>query len=204
MSSEQLESILKKFGIVGSLGMVWMSSYFSQDGFGVEIPTMAWMGWLFAAFIIVVEMIWNTEGFHHNPTINMAGMVAYTYGITTNVIGIMHIQGITLDAVWANPLKLGVPLVIGFFLEVVAEPILVWSLVGVSEDDLLSHMGKLMVGWVTPRKAQSHNPQPQMQFPKGGVEIKRPPIGKGQPVGMPGVSFQSGKNGRDGGEGHPE
>jgi hypothetical protein len=119
--------------------MLWtISVYFSQDGFSIAVPNLAWVGWVLALCVTGIEMIWNSEGFSHNITILVVGIAAYVYGIWTNVIGVLGAQGNELS--FSNLEHLIFPVILGIFLEITPEPLLVWAVVGFGAEDLLSHL----------------------------------------------------------------
>lgn len=122
--------------------MFWgLSVYFSQGGFGVAMPEMAWIGWVLALGVTVIEIVWNIDGFGHNLTLMIIGLAAYAYGVWSNIIGIMAVQGVNInemDAGWL--IKIIFPVLLGIALEIAPEPLLLWSFVGAHQEDLLSNV----------------------------------------------------------------
>jgi hypothetical protein len=182
METRTYQNVLRLVAVLIAI-MLWVISvYFSQDGFAINVPNMAWVGWLLAISITAIEMIWNQEGFKHNATIVVVGLAAYTYGIWTNATGIMEAQGIRgmnfLDA----PMQLIFPVVLGIFLEIVPEPLLMWAIVGLNREDLLSHLIGISKSDVPVRTspvrnvAPIHRPEPTFRpviTPTGG-QVKGP------------------------------
>jgi hypothetical protein len=122
-----------------AIGMWALSVKFSKDGFNFTVPDMAWAGTLLALFVTAIQLVWNKEGANGNLTLMAVGVAAYLYGIYTNVMGIMSAQGLT--DVSSQPLSMVFPLILGIFLEITPEPLLVWGLIGSSfGGDFLSNI----------------------------------------------------------------
>ncbi len=56
----------------------------------------------------------------------------------TNILGIWAAQG--SPDVAANPVALVFPALLGFFLEIAPEPLLLWGLIGTGARDFLAHL----------------------------------------------------------------
>lgn len=127
------EAILKILAVVSSIVMMFISAQFSVDGFAFQNPDKIYIGWMLAVILIIVEMIFNNAnslGDAHDPQearrmtiLLVAGLVAYGYGIATNISGILH-SGRMPD----SPFDYIVPIALGLFLEIVPEPLMVWAL----------------------------------------------------------------------------
>lgn len=131
MTREQYQIILRLLAALTAVALWGVSVYFSADGFGIKVPSVAWIGIILALSITVIELVFNREGFNHNYVLIIAGVAAYAYGIYTNIIGIQAAQQ---SQEWTFPVILAV------FLEIVPEPLLVWSLMGVTSDDVISKL----------------------------------------------------------------
>jgi hypothetical protein len=140
MNAVRYKQLLRLLAFLSATSLWGASVFFSHDGFAIQIPEYGWMGWVFALIVTALQIIWNSEGFEHNLTILAGGLIAYLYGIGTNVIGIFLAQGKTMDIVSDNPFALIFPLILGFIIEVLPEPLLVWALVGRGGNDLLSNL----------------------------------------------------------------
>ncbi len=136
MTQTQYKLMLRFFGLCAALVIGGVSLFFSQDGFNITVPGYAWIGWILACTIPVIEMIWNHEKDRSN-TLFIAGIAAYIYGFTTNVIGLLNVQGYS-KLPWDQPWLFVVPCVIGFFLEWVPEPLL--QVVLVRDDEVLEEV----------------------------------------------------------------
>lgn len=119
--------------------LLWfISVQFSVDGFRFILPKYQWMGYLLALSITVIELVFNEEGMQHSLTLAAIGLLSYLYGIVTNIIGIWVAQGASNLA--ENPVQLLFPVVLGFFLEVAPEPLMIWGLLGTGMRDLLGNL----------------------------------------------------------------
>jgi hypothetical protein len=129
---------LIRMAAVAVAAMLWlMSIQFSAGGFNFVMPHYAWMGYALGIAITVLELVFAEEGMKHSLTISAVGMLAYAYGIVTNVIGIWAAQG--SPDISNSPGSLLFPLVLGFFLELTPEPLILWGLMGAGARDVLGH-----------------------------------------------------------------
>jgi len=126
--------------------MLWLLSMkFSIAGFGADISNRAedaWIGWTLALTVTAFELIWNSMKDRTNLTMYAVGGLCYTYGIVTNILGVMVWRGMTLDATFnafnsGDPTKIvGMILSVGFVLcmalvvEISPEPVFVYGLTG--------------------------------------------------------------------------
>jgi hypothetical protein len=139
MNKSTYMMFLRWIAAATAIGMWFLSVKFSTDGFNFVVPDMAWAGVMLALFVTAIELVWNKEGANGNLTLMAVGVAAYIYGIYTNVTGIMAAQGIT--DVMSDPVKILFPLILGVFLEITPEPLLVWGLIGTSfGGDFLSNL----------------------------------------------------------------
>jgi hypothetical protein len=142
MTRDHYYVFLRFLAVLVAVVMWIVSVQFSMDGFNFNVKDLSWVGLVLALSITAIELIWNKGGMTAGLTLLVAGILAYMYGIWTNIIGILTAQGIA--GVPENPMSLIFPIILGFFLEVTPEPLLVWGLLGASiEGDLLSNL----FGW---------------------------------------------------------
>ena len=136
MTRDQYLTFLRIAAFITAIGLWLVSVYFSADGFGIEVPSVAWIGIVLALSVTVIELVFNRDGVHHNYTLILTGLAAYAYGIYTNIIGILAAQGNNMSFSGAVIF----PVILALFLEIVPEPLMLWALMGVNFDDLLSKM----------------------------------------------------------------
>ena len=116
-----------KLAIAASLVCWGLSMYFSYLGFKVENTQMLWVGWIMAGVVTAVELSFNTP-MHKLPlTLAVIGIMCYIYGIVTNITGFWSLQHPGTPFVWFQEESL-MPIIIGFVMEVLPEPLFMWGL----------------------------------------------------------------------------
>jgi hypothetical protein len=138
MNEKRYEQLIHLLAIGVALVLWFLSVQFSADGFKFVLPGYAWVGYVLALSITVIELVFNEEGMHHSLTLVVIGLLSYVYGIVTNILGIWSAQG--APDIASNPVGLLFPIILGFFLEVAPEPLLMWGLMGTGARDLLEHL----------------------------------------------------------------
>lgn len=138
MNERRYTQLIRLTAILVALLLWFMSVQFSVDGFNFVLPKYQWMGYLLALAVTALELVFNEEGMRHSLTLVTVGLLSYLYGIITNVIGVWVAQG-SPDPL-NNPLAIVFPALLGFFLEVSPEPLLVWGLIGSGVRDVLAHL----------------------------------------------------------------
>lgn len=131
---------------------LWVASMqFSYSGFGISTDnqaSLAWLGIVLAIAITVIELVFNTDIHQLNLTLFASGIIAYVYGISTNILGFYSARGGTLDSVSIQ--NMWFPALVGLFLEVVPEPLFIWGIGASDMGDLLGNLFKskdVMDGW---------------------------------------------------------
>lgn len=138
MTERRYNQLIRLGAAVIAVLLWFVSVQFSVDGFNFILPKYRWVGYLLAIAVTMIEIVFNEEGMRHSLTIVAVGIVSYFYGVATNVMGIWVAQG--SPDVTENPAVLVFPVVVGFFLEVAPEPLLMWGLVGTGVRDVLGHL----------------------------------------------------------------
>ena len=146
MNNKQHEfwNITKKWLAIGTAILLWMAScQFSYAGFNVNAPDAAWLGWILAISITVIELVFNEDIRKLNMTLFACGILAYVYGVYTNVIGFFFsVQGGTWESLKTNPMSVVFACILGFFIEVIPEALFVWGLGNIGEGDVLGNFFK--------------------------------------------------------------
>lgn len=151
--------------------LLWIASFqFSLDGFGLQAHSanIMWVGWVMAAFITVMELVWNTPHARENVTILFIGILAYAYGIFTNITGFYSLQGGTLDSFNANPWSALMAVIIGLICEITPEALIVWSILDAGDSEEGDFIGNLF-GWhkiEVPNNNKSGNQNRERYIPK--------------------------------------
>lgn len=134
MNKEQKWTTIKRIlAVLMAIGLWFLSVKFSQQGFGITLPAYAWMGYILALSVTVMELVLNS-GNGLNPTLYVAGIIAYLYGIGTNIYGILAARTLLSDiSAWDWAFSVG----IGLLIEVAPEPFFMYG-IGVSLGDLVT------------------------------------------------------------------
>lgn len=178
MTSEQYQLLRRLFGGLSAVAIAVISAFFSQDGFNISVPGMGWVGWILALTLIPIEIVWNHER-HRSGMLWIAGAAAYIYGIVTNAVGIMNLQGFS-ELPWDKPWLFIIPAVIGFFVEWVPEPLL--NVVLVDEDQEIDDILRLNI---RRRQPAPRTGQPQPVSVQGLQEQMPPMVAPNPPVYFP-------------------
>ncbi len=138
MTEQRYAQLIRMLAVAVAV-MLWiMSIQFSAGGFNFVMPHYIWMGHALGIAITVLELVFAEEGMKHSLTLSAVGLLAYIYGVVTNVVGIWVAQG-SPDAS-QNPLVLLFPILLGFFLEVTPEPLILWGFMGTGVRDALGQI----------------------------------------------------------------
>jgi hypothetical protein len=124
--------IIRFLAMPFALAFGYLSIVFSADGFAIRLPDWRWAGWVLAAGVTLLQLIFNRD-IEHDPTLFFFGILSYIYGITTNIIGILNIQQVFVlhDE---NPIVLVFSILfaiaVALFIEVLPERLFLLSLFG--------------------------------------------------------------------------
>jgi len=151
MTTERYIGILRIATIFVAFGMWVLSIKFSVDGFNFNLSTdwSSFAGTFLGLSVTVVQLVWNREA-NSNWTIMIAGMLAYAYGIYTNIEGILAAQGIQ----FTFTTTMVFPILLGLFIEVMPEALLVYGLTGMA--DLGDFFGNIIGGEVKKVPPKQH------------------------------------------------
>ncbi len=138
MNEKRYEQLVHLLAIGVAIVLWFISVQFSADGFKFALPRYAWVGYVLAIAVTIIELVFNEEGMNHSLTIVAVGLLSYAYGIATNVLGIWAAQG--SPDIAANPIAILFPALLGFFLEIAPEPLLLWGLMGTGARDFLGQL----------------------------------------------------------------
>lgn len=138
MNEKRYEQLIHLLAAGVAIVLWFVSVQFSVDGFKFALPHFAWIGYVLAISVTVIELVFNEEGMQHSLTLVAVGLLAYLYGVVTNIIGIWAAQG--APDIATNPIAIVFPAVLGFFLEIAPEPLLLWGLMGTGARDFLEHL----------------------------------------------------------------
>ena len=127
MTEQDLRKVKSILFVVGGTMAALIGMYFSKTGFGFEIPEMAWIGWILGILCFIVQIAFSSQLAYrsYNYVLFLCGVLAYIYSGWSNYIGIMSINP---NADWRFALLLAE------FIDWIAEPLIVFGLIGVSEN----------------------------------------------------------------------
>lgn len=131
-------ALLRVAVLCAALWGMYISAQFSVDGFQIAIDERAWIGWGLSIILIILESVW--QKFPGNLTWFGIAVLCYGYGVTTNVLGILHSRG----GFHGSPTELVVPIFFGLLLEIFPEPALAWSISGDTSSDPV----RKLVEWI--------------------------------------------------------
>ncbi len=172
-----IDAIRRWVSIIISLVLLLLSIKFSIAGFGDGVNQKdQWIGIVLAITVNGIELVWNGMGSKTNLTLWAAGMLAYLYGIYTNVVGIFFWQGHNFEQGMAQPWLFIFPIIVGLFLEIVPEPLFIWGLTGKHNDgDFLSNLfGNNMIPKPDKKPSQSTQQQRPINQPSSNTTQKLP------------------------------
>src|SRR5262245_22364730 len=116
MTEKRYEQLVHLMAVVVAAVLWFVSVQFSADGFKFVLPQYAWVGYVLAISVTVIELVFNEEGMSHSLTVVAIGLLSYAYGIVTNILGIWAAQG--SPDIASNPISIAFPALLGLFLEI--------------------------------------------------------------------------------------
>lgn len=153
MSKEDLDKTKKVLFVVGGLFAAILGMWFSKNGFGVEVSGLGTMGevigWGLGLLCLIVQIAFSSQLAYgsYNYVIFVCGILAYVYSGWSNWVGIQEISPSVSP--WFA-------LMLGEFLDWIAEPLIVFGLVGVMETGEGDFLRNLLN-----RRATSHKSPPK-------------------------------------------
>lgn len=166
-----LYEMITRFGGVVLAVLLWgISMRFSVDGFKISVQDDAWIGWVLGLMVTYLQIMFNRGA--PNKTLHIAGVVAYAYGMSTNLIGLFELRGgalATWETLSANPLsgllQVGVVLTLAAAVEVIPEHLIIYCIRQDGQDgDFIDSLFRGM-----PKKNQS----PRTGFQSGKAKSPR-------------------------------
>lgn len=143
--------------IVGAFAVgAWaLSIYFSANGFGFQVPGFFPVGIFLGGLVTILEIVLN-KGVK-SMTLRLGGLLAYAFGWWTNFIGLSVAMG--NPNFMSDPKRMVIPVILGLFLELIPEPLALWSL-GIQGHDVIARLMEM-----TQRNQRGSYSQPQYQAP---------------------------------------
>jgi hypothetical protein len=123
----------------------FLSIRFSKNGFSLDAPNMAWMGWLLGLIVTGVELAFNDRNQKQTLTIIIIGLICYSYGVWTNVTGFWDAQNPGQAFQPFDPASL-MAWFVGLILEILPEPLFMTALGRGREADPLGNIAEIGSG----------------------------------------------------------
>lgn len=128
-----------------AIGAWFMSIYFSKMGFAIEAPNTVWLGWGLGILITGLELALNDRTQKINMSLLVFGIIAYGYGIYTNVTGFWDAQNPGVPFPWFDTTAI-LAWFVGIILEFVPEPLFMFALGRARESDPLGALSDAASG----------------------------------------------------------
>ena len=138
-----------KLAILAAIASWGLSIKFSQEGFALGSPNGAWIGWVLAGIITVVELAFNSETKKLSQTLIITGLLCYFYGVWTNITGFWDYQNPGMIFELFNTKSI-LSVLVGSVLEILPEPLFMWGLGARFEGDLVGNVVGLWSGNLQP------------------------------------------------------
>ena len=149
-----------KLAIVGAIICWALSVWFSCIGFSIDSPNIAYVGWVLAAVVTIVELVFNSQTGKLSLTLIAVGIMCYAYGIWTNVTGFWTLQNPNLPFVLLSQNSI-MPALVGIIMEILPEPLLMWGLMSQMDGDFIGNLMGLWSGKLSyAQPIQSSNNHP--------------------------------------------
>jgi hypothetical protein len=156
-SESNMEHTLRNAAKLLGLFLLAISIYLSYDGFdqGVTGGNTTYsnlakvIGLVIAVSVGCIQFIFSSRYDQLNTTLKGVGLVSYAYSIWTNYLGAKHLLGMNDMTALAT----------AFFMDIVPEPMIAWSLGDSMKGDVLGNLGKWFTGYQPPRNQPQNNHQ---------------------------------------------
>lgn len=140
----RLKGKMKLLAII-AIGAWCMSIYFSKIGFSIEGHNTAWLGWGLGLIVTGLELALNDRTQKINMSLLVFGIIAYGYGVYTNVTGFWDVQNPGVAFPWFDTTTI-MAWFVGVILEFVPEPLFMFALGRARESDPLGALSEAASG----------------------------------------------------------
>jgi hypothetical protein len=118
-----------------ALSLWYLSLRFSVAGFSIQMDGMIWAGWVLGLAVTVIELIFTSQNRGRNVTLTFLGVIAYAYGIWSNVVGIYASRELGVDTNNIINTSMLFSVALGLLLEIAPEPLFLWGILGSDTDE---------------------------------------------------------------------
>lgn len=158
---------------VASIGLWFVSIYFSYEGFKFESNQILWFGVVLSLVVTVVELVFNTKIRNLNPTLLVTGIISYMYGVYTNITGFYVLQHGADLSEFFNKTNWIIPMFAGIVCEVLPEALFAWAWGVFDGGDLLGNIGEIFSGTPVGASGKSAQSRPVFTQPQGQTLSKK-------------------------------
>jgi len=162
MNKDKYLGLKRMAATVASIGLWLISMNFSYQGFKFESTTVLWFGVVMAIVITIVELVFNTNITKLNPTLLMAGIICYIYGVYTNITGFYVLQHGNLSA-FLEGTNWIIPCFAGIVCEVLPEALFAWGIGAADDGDLVGNITEMFSDKKPPQN--KNNKPPYQKYP---------------------------------------
>ena len=173
-----------KLAILGAIVCWLLSMWFSYLGFRIDSNKIAFVGWILAGIVTIVELVWNSQTGKLSLTLIATGLLCYAYGIWTNITGFWELQHPGVEFVILSTRSL-MPAFVGTIMEVLPEPLFMWGIMSTMDGDFLGNLAGLWNGnlsYAKPTDKPAPMPVPSKPYtsnypsslPRNGVPQNKP------------------------------
>ena len=151
-----------KLAILGAIVCWLLSMWFSYLGFRIDSNEIAFVGWILAGIVTIVELVWNSQTGKLSLTLIATGLLCYAYGIWTNITGFWALQHPGVEFVILSTRSL-MPAFVGTIMEILPEPLFMWGIMSAMDGDFLGNLSGLWSGnlsYAKPTDKPFHDPMP--------------------------------------------
>ena len=175
-----------KLAILGAIVCWLLSMWFSYLGFRIDSNKIAFVGWILAGIVTIVELVWNSQTGKLSLTLIATGLLCYAYGIWTNITGFWELQHPGVEFVILSTRSL-MPAFVGTIMEVLPEPLFMWGIMSTMDGDFLGNLAGLWNGNLSyakptdtdkpapmPVPSKPYTPNYPSSLPRNGVSQNKP------------------------------
>lgn len=152
----------KKIFVLGAIAGWYFSIQFSKAGFGLKFSNLGWLATGLGLLVTILELAINDRD--QKPTLSLVffGLIAYGYGIITNIMGLWSAGNGNVAFNFNDPYAAGIAIVVGIMLECIPEPLIMLAYGRAREADpiaIVSELfsGKLMSGSGSHNQSKNQN-----------------------------------------------
>lgn len=152
MNEGHYDTLKRVASVLVAVCLWFLSVQFSVAGFSIQVPNLVWAGWVLGFAVTVIELIFTSQNRGRNMTLTLLGIIAYAYGVWSNVAGIYTSREGESGVIVTTSLIFSI--ILGLVLEISPEPLFLWGILGseTGEGDVVNTVSNLFKGFRAPVK----------------------------------------------------